>query len=142
MPGWQNVWVATCLVVKMSRCQNVGCQNVHVSKYWVSKCPCVKWSCAQMSENHRGDPSTDASPSVDQSTDSSNSSDISREDYTSILAVIEGSICDPPAPSVLYNIMANEFVSEDYKDRLRVAARSGRDSNTCLVSMSSVTCPL
>ena len=40
-------------------------------------------------------------------------------------------------PSVLYNIMANEFVSEDYKDRLRVAARSGRDSNTCLVSMSS-----
>ena len=49
-------------------------------------------------------------------------------------------MCDPPAPSVLYNIMANEFVSEDYKDRLRVAARSGRDSNTCLVSMSSVTC--
>ena len=35
--------------------------------------------------------------------------------------------------SVLYNIMANEFVSEDYKDRLRVAARSGRDSGVCQV---------
>merc|ERR1711981_1020474 len=28
---------------------------------------------------------------------------------------------------VLYNIMANEYVSDGYKDRLRVAARSGRD---------------
>ena len=35
---------------------------------------------------------------------------------------------------VLYNIMANDYVSEDFKDRLRVAARSGRDKQTCLVS--------
>merc|ERR1719365_447691 len=33
---------------------------------------------------------------------------------------------------VLYNIMANDYVSEDFKDRLRVAARSGRDKQTCL----------
>merc|ERR1712223_374999 len=33
---------------------------------------------------------------------------------------------------VLYNIMANDYVSEDFKDRLRVAARSGRDQQTCL----------
>ena len=39
--------------------------------------------------------------------------------------------------SVLYNIMANEFVPEDFKDRLRVAARSGRDKQTCLVSENS-----
>merc|ERR1711892_1017885 len=32
---------------------------------------------------------------------------------------------------VLYNIMANEYVSNDYKDRLRVAARSGRDDGVC-----------
>ena len=37
-------------------------------------------------------------------------------------------------PRVLYNIMANDYVSEDFKDRLRVAARSGRDQQTCLVS--------
>merc|ERR1712025_1187678 len=34
---------------------------------------------------------------------------------------------------VLYNIMANEYVSEGYKDRLRVAARSGRDDGQCQV---------
>ena len=34
---------------------------------------------------------------------------------------------------VLYNIMANEYVSNDYKDRLRVAARSGRDDGVCHV---------
>merc|ERR1712106_49426 len=32
---------------------------------------------------------------------------------------------------VLYNIMANEYVSDGYKDRLRVAARSGRDDGVC-----------
>ena len=37
---------------------------------------------------------------------------------------------------VLYNIMANDYVSEDFKDRLRVAARSGRDKQTCLVSQT------
>lgn len=33
--------------------------------------------------------------------------------------------------------MANDYVSEDFKDRLRVAARSGRDKQTCLVSQIS-----
>ena len=32
---------------------------------------------------------------------------------------------------VLYNIMANQFVEDDFKDRLRMAARQGRDSQTC-----------
>merc|ERR1712062_947765 len=32
---------------------------------------------------------------------------------------------------VLYNIMANEYVSEGYKDRLRVAARTGRNEGVC-----------
>ena len=41
---------------------------------------------------------------------------------------------NPDIPRVLYNIMANDYVSEDFKDRLRVAARSGRDQQTCLVS--------
>ena len=36
--------------------------------------------------------------------------------------------------SVLYNIMANEYVSEGYKDRLRVAARTGRSEGVCHVS--------
>ena len=36
---------------------------------------------------------------------------------------------------VLYNIMANEYVSDGYKDRLRVAARSGRDDGVCHVSL-------
>ena len=39
--------------------------------------------------------------------------------------------------SVLYNIMANEYVSDGYKDRLRVAARSGRDDGVCYVSLKS-----
>ena len=39
---------------------------------------------------------------------------------------------------VLYNIMANDYVSEDFKDRLRVAARSGRDKQTCLVSVNTI----
>ena len=30
--------------------------------------------------------------------------------------------------------MANEYVSEGYKDRLRVAARSGRNEGVCHVS--------
>lgn len=34
---------------------------------------------------------------------------------------------------VLYNIMANDHVEEDFKDRLRMAARQGRDTNTCSV---------
>merc|ERR1719323_669446 len=34
---------------------------------------------------------------------------------------------------VLYNIMANEYVSEGYKDRLRVAARAGRNDGQCQV---------
>ena len=38
--------------------------------------------------------------------------------------------------SVLYNIMANEYVSEGYKDRLRVAARAGRNEGQCHVSSS------
>ena len=38
--------------------------------------------------------------------------------------------------SVLYNIMANEYVSEGYKDRLRVAARTGRNEGVCHVSIS------
>ena len=29
--------------------------------------------------------------------------------------------------------MANEYVSDGYKDRLRVAARSGRDDGVCQV---------
>ena len=37
--------------------------------------------------------------------------------------------------SVLYNIMANEYVSEAYKDRLRVAARAGRSEGQCHVSI-------
>ena len=37
---------------------------------------------------------------------------------------------------VLYNIMANEYVSDGYKDRLRVAARSGRDDGVCHVRFS------
>lgn len=32
---------------------------------------------------------------------------------------------------VLYNIMANQFVEDEFKDRLRLAARQGRDSETC-----------
>jgi len=32
---------------------------------------------------------------------------------------------------VLYNIMANEYVSDGFKDRLRVAARSGRNNGQC-----------
>lgn len=32
---------------------------------------------------------------------------------------------------VLYNIMANQFVEDGFKDRLRLAARQGRDSQTC-----------
>jgi len=32
---------------------------------------------------------------------------------------------------VLYNIMANQFVDDAFKDRLRLAARQGRDSQTC-----------
>jgi len=41
---------------------------------------------------------------------------------------------------VLYNIMANDYVSDEYKDRLRVAARSGRDSQNCQVfECSSIT---
>ena len=32
---------------------------------------------------------------------------------------------------ILYNIMANEFVNDDYKARLRNAARIGRDDGTC-----------
>ena len=38
MSGWHNAWVAKCLVVKLSGCQNVGCQNVPVSKGQVPKC--------------------------------------------------------------------------------------------------------
>jgi len=38
---------------------------------------------------------------------------------------------------VLYNIMANEFVSDDYKRRLRSAARIGRDFQRC----SRFDCP-
>ena len=38
--------------------------------------------------------------------------------------------------SVLYNIMANEYVSEGYKDRLRVAARTGRNEGVCHVSIT------
>ena len=38
MSEWHNVWVAECLLVKMSGCQNVGCQNVPVSKGQVPKC--------------------------------------------------------------------------------------------------------
>ena len=40
------------------------------------------------------------------------------------------------ASSVLYNIMANEYVSEGYKDRLRVAARTGRNEGVCHVSIT------
>ena len=36
--GWHNVWVAKCLVVKIYGCQNIGCQNVPVSKGYVPKC--------------------------------------------------------------------------------------------------------
>lgn len=32
---------------------------------------------------------------------------------------------------VLYNIMANEYVSGGYKERLRVAARAGRNEGQC-----------
>jgi len=32
---------------------------------------------------------------------------------------------------ILYNIMANEYVTEDYKNRLRTSARIGRDEGTC-----------
>ena len=35
--------------------------------------------------------------------------------------------------------MANDYVSEDFKDRLRVAARSGRDTQTCLVRLFRCT---
>ena len=31
--------------------------------------------------------------------------------------------------------MANEYVSEGYKDRLRVAARTGRNEGVCHVSI-------
>ena len=41
--------------------------------------------------------------------------------------------------SVLYNIMANEYVSEAYKDRLRVAARAGRSEGQCHVSIDIST---
>ena len=41
--------------------------------------------------------------------------------------------------SVLYNIMANEYVSEGYKDRLRVAARTGRNEGVCHVSRDTVS---
>jgi len=34
---------------------------------------------------------------------------------------------------VLYNIMSNEYVDGDYKDRLRLAAKQGRDEAKCLV---------
>ena len=30
--------------------------------------------------------------------------------------------------------MSNEFVPEDFKERLKLAARTGRDNHTCLVS--------
>ena len=33
--------------------------------------------------------------------------------------------------SVLYNIMSNSFVPDEYKQRLRTAARVGRDFNQC-----------
>ena len=33
--------------------------------------------------------------------------------------------------SVLYNIMANQLLGEDYKERLRSSARFGRDSKQC-----------
>ena len=33
--------------------------------------------------------------------------------------------------SVLYNIMANHLIGEDYKDRLRNSAKLGRDLQTC-----------
>jgi hypothetical protein len=36
--------------------------------------------------------------------------------------------------SVLFNVMSNEFVPEDFKERLKLAARTGRDNHTCLVS--------
>merc|ERR1712223_758172 len=32
---------------------------------------------------------------------------------------------------ILYNIMANEYVTENYKNRLRTSARIGRDEGTC-----------
>ena len=41
--------------------------------------------------------------------------------------------------SVLYNIMANEYVSEAYKDRLRVAARAGRNQGQCHVSVIDIS---
>ena len=41
--------------------------------------------------------------------------------------------------SVLYNIMANEYVSEAYKDRLRVAARAGRSEGQCHVSVIDIS---
>ena len=34
--------------------------------------------------------------------------------------------------------MANEYVSEGYKDRLRVAARTGRNEGVCHVSIRSI----
>ena len=34
--------------------------------------------------------------------------------------------------------MANEYVSEGYKDRLRVAARTGRNEGVCHVSILSI----
>ena len=37
--------------------------------------------------------------------------------------------------SVLYNIMANEFVSAEFKERLRMSAKHGRDEGTCMVSI-------
>lgn len=39
--------------------------------------------------------------------------------------------------SVLYNIMSNEFVPAEYKQRLRTAARTGRDFQQC----SRYDCP-
>ena len=43
---WHNVWVVQCLGGKMS-----CCQNVWMSKSVASKCPVVKMSGAEMSQN-------------------------------------------------------------------------------------------
>ena len=38
--------------------------------------------------------------------------------------------------------MANEYVSEGYKDRLRIAARAGRNDGQCHVSQNSQMCQI
>ena len=46
MSGWQNVWVAKCLVVETSGCQNVGCQNVGCQNVG-----CQNVKCANVGES-------------------------------------------------------------------------------------------